>query len=499
MKINFPLRRSRQRSRKGSAVYILIVLFLSVCATLLIENYYEKNQQTKGQELVAKQLISLSHSLQMSFNDIVENNENMAKLLEKNPIGFSNPEQAGFLKQVEDYGRDLMTISFATDLQIKFLYPVNGNESAIGTDYRYRPEFMRAIRRAIENRETVITSSVPLIQTNKSGVIIRSPIFEENEYIGLVSSIIELDMLLNEVGYKPENYQLLIQAQTKSRGQYMVMGEFHDFVELNVGKSINLPEETIWEIRAKPLPVAATGFDRISQIRLISVILTSLIVIIMLRRRLVTKGLVFTRKGVALRTILLSLLMMPIVLLIILSEVFYLSTLKSNSDKHLELMGNTQMRQTLRQVESFFDVPKQAIHAIVLFQQGVINLDNPMDFLSFFVAQMRVQPQLTFLSVANVDGEYYAVSRPPTGDDRNLRMQWATIETDRQMRIHWANDSNLPSDFFLPGNENFDARTKGWYQKAKEQGYMQWYPAYRYTTDDNRKQYSALGIGVSAP
>src|SRR5699024_7937522 len=95
------------------------------------------------------------------------------------------------------------------------------------------------------------------------------------------------------------------------------------------------------------------------------------------------------------------------------------------------------MRQVNAHIESLFEISRQVTFHADLFRQGILSLDNVGEALSFFTSQLRIQPDLTYLSLATPEGEYYAAGRAPTGEDRNLRMQWANSSTGQQIHLHW--------------------------------------------------------------
>jgi diguanylate cyclase (GGDEF)-like protein len=85
----------------------------------------------------------------------------------------------------------------AVGYRLTYVYPVKGNEKAIGLHYPDVPEQWPAVKRAIDSKQPVLIGPVKLVQGG-SGLIYRVPIFINDEYWGLLSSVIDSESLLVE-------------------------------------------------------------------------------------------------------------------------------------------------------------------------------------------------------------------------------------------------------------------------------------------------------------
>ena len=102
------------------------------------------------------------------------------------------------LKRIRNIG-----LGFGTTL--KYIYPIKGNEAAIGLDYMTRPDQREAVLRMIETGKTVVAGPMTLVQGGR-GIISRTPIFlpaadgSGKVYKGLVSIPIDTDGLFADAG-----------------------------------------------------------------------------------------------------------------------------------------------------------------------------------------------------------------------------------------------------------------------------------------------------------
>jgi sensor domain CHASE-containing protein len=83
--------------------------------------------------------------------------------------------------------------------RIDFLYPLAGNESALGL---YCPDLAAqwpAIQRVIASRKPHLVGPLPLLQGGQ-GLIYRVPVFlNDQSYWGLISTVIDFEQLAAEV------------------------------------------------------------------------------------------------------------------------------------------------------------------------------------------------------------------------------------------------------------------------------------------------------------
>ncbi|RHW77632.1 response regulator [Colwellia sp. RSH04] len=91
-------------------------------------------------------------------------------------------------------------------LPIKYLSPLEVNQAAIGLDVSSHPLIKESVSSAINNKQSVITPMVPLVQQmdKYTGVIVYSPVFSslsgaKPTLIGLVEAVFELDKLFFNV------------------------------------------------------------------------------------------------------------------------------------------------------------------------------------------------------------------------------------------------------------------------------------------------------------
>jgi len=98
----------------------------------------------------------------------------------------------------------LRNIAGAPDLVISLMYPMEGNEAAIGLDYQKHKNQRSAAMRAVDSKALVLAGPINLMQGGR-GIIGRYPVFYKNDQgvetlWGIVSAVVDADRLYEDSG-----------------------------------------------------------------------------------------------------------------------------------------------------------------------------------------------------------------------------------------------------------------------------------------------------------
>ena len=94
-------------------------------------------------------------------------------------------------------GHYLRNMGVAPGNRLSFIYPLQGNEKALGIYYPDLPAQWPPIARAITSGQPTLSGPVEMVQGGE-GLIYRLPVFLENgRYWGLISTVINIDKLFN--------------------------------------------------------------------------------------------------------------------------------------------------------------------------------------------------------------------------------------------------------------------------------------------------------------
>lgn len=88
--------------------------------------------------------------------------------------------------------KNVRNLAVAVGYTITYMYPIATNEKAIGVDYRNLPQQWPKVKEAIARHQGVLTGPLDLVQGGK-GLIYRYPVYINQQYWGLLSTVINSD------------------------------------------------------------------------------------------------------------------------------------------------------------------------------------------------------------------------------------------------------------------------------------------------------------------
>ena len=171
---------------------------------------------------------------------------------------LSQEEFARALAPLFNGQSQVRNIAAAPNMVITLMYPIEGNEEAIGLDYRKKPDQFEAADRARRLRKLVLAGPVNLVQGG-TGFISRIPIFETDadgneRFWGIVSAVIDADKLYEDSGLLRPDLPIDIAIRGKDgtgRSGENFFGNPDVFAADPVHAEIQLPQGT-WVLAATP-------------------------------------------------------------------------------------------------------------------------------------------------------------------------------------------------------------------------------------------------------
>lgn len=168
-------------------------------------------------EAFSKVLISNSNSVvAVSWNLYMSQSERQKVELEL----FKNYKQR-YIKSKDRNGKLLRSEKKTTYVTVFYIYPLIGNENAIGYDVYSENERRIALDKAIQKRKETITDRIQLVQDKDSsyGFLIFDPVFIEDKIIGFSTAIIKIPILvkksLNNLSNTPVCFQMIESHNTQ--------------------------------------------------------------------------------------------------------------------------------------------------------------------------------------------------------------------------------------------------------------------------------------------
>ena len=208
-------------------------------------------------------------------------------------------EFAPLAAEVFAQGRIIRNIALARDLSISHMYPMAGNEAAIGLRYRDNPAQWPAVKRAMDSGKTLLAGPLKLVQGG-NGLIARTPIYLPRETAGsnpdgslrvwgLASVVIDFDRFLfaSELVLQDDDYQLALRGSDSLGAAGKVFAGNPELFEIDsVRETVRLPHGS-WELAAMPEAGWGVSFWQLPvfYIGLVATLMISLLVTLLVLAR----------------------------------------------------------------------------------------------------------------------------------------------------------------------------------------------------------------------
>lgn len=146
-------------------------------------------------------------------------------------------------------------IALAPDLVISAIYPLAGNEAALGLDYNKNTAQKSAALRAIENNQIVLAGPLQLVQGGQQQLIARLPVYlTDGQPWGLIALVIKFDELLQGSGIRDlqYSYDIALRGQDGSGAEGSIFWGQPDLFKSSAERlTINVPGGS-WQLAIQP-------------------------------------------------------------------------------------------------------------------------------------------------------------------------------------------------------------------------------------------------------
>jgi PAS domain S-box-containing protein len=112
-----------------------------------------------------------------------------------------NQEMLKMLSLIYQRGPYFKNIGIAPDNRVDMVFPLEGNEAAIGLHYQDNPKQWPAVQKIIESKQGLLAGPLTLVQGG-TGLIYRTPVYIDQVYWGLLSTVIDADRIFKLIEEK---------------------------------------------------------------------------------------------------------------------------------------------------------------------------------------------------------------------------------------------------------------------------------------------------------
>lgn len=239
-------------------------LIIATTISLLLGGVFFADKLIREDHVSASQE-ETSRRLNLLHNQLVFNLYNNIQILKGLPSLFAiNPNLphkyfATAVQKIMNNQTQIRNIAAAPNLVIKYMYPLEGNEAALGLNYRTKPEQIQSVLKAKESRELSLAGPLELVQGGQ-GLISRIPVYLQNDdgheyFWGIISTVIDVNQFYQQSGLFSSELEIEIAIRGKDglgeQGD-VFFGDPDIFTQKHIKSTITLPNGS-WQIAAKPI------------------------------------------------------------------------------------------------------------------------------------------------------------------------------------------------------------------------------------------------------
>jgi diguanylate cyclase (GGDEF)-like protein/PAS domain S-box-containing protein len=239
--------------------YSLVVVIgcILLVALIYIDRDTIEKHISNSRQNVNKQLHQLHTRITTTLQKNIQIVRGLPGLIAVNPKLSQQQFELG-VKHLFGEHTEIRNIAAAPDMVIRYMYPIKGNEAAIGLDYRKTPSQFIAADKVRTSGKLVLAGPLELKQGG-IGLITRIPVFisnakAENIFWGLISAVIDAELFYKNSGLYDKKLSIDIAIRGKdglgSKGD-VFFGDGKLFNNPQVEIFIELPYGS-WQLVARP-------------------------------------------------------------------------------------------------------------------------------------------------------------------------------------------------------------------------------------------------------
>lgn len=238
----------------------VVPLFCLCCAAIVTE-YHARQLVEQRQNQALQQLVGLSGQLrsfvESELNTSLYMSLGLASHLRASDGKLTEKEMLFLLQSLLEQGKHIRNIGLAPDNVLTLIYPVQGNERALGLSYQNLPQQWPEIKQLIDEKQPRLVGPVDLVQGGE-GYIYRLPLFlNDGRYWGIISTVLDLSTFNQMLLQQANSYQVQVGIREKGlESGRALFGYSHLFSEDALILDLNI-KGAQWQIAVRFMQEAA--------------------------------------------------------------------------------------------------------------------------------------------------------------------------------------------------------------------------------------------------
>lgn len=277
------------KNKKSSRVVYWLIALMCFVIALYVDDTNKNLLEEKNRRAVLTDLSLLRARLEGVLSEDLQLVRGMVPLIVQDP----DLDQSQFSRYAQlflDHSPRIKNLGGAPDMVLSMIYPIQGNEGALGLNYLTHPTQRAQAVEARDSGKLTLAGPITLLQGGQ-GLIGRIPVFLKRDktgktpFWGLLSVVLDADRLFQEINLESFTKRYRI-AMRHRKGRQVFWGDPAVFDLAQVSAVVLLPGSE-WEIAAVPKETAMKVFDSelwLPRFLLLSLLLVSLGFVYLARR-----------------------------------------------------------------------------------------------------------------------------------------------------------------------------------------------------------------------
>lgn len=175
----------------------LLVFLVTLCAGWYAQQMELRDREAQRRVQLVTQGASLRAALTHELSSVLYLSSGLRSYLTVRHASLAGDEIQRILEDLYRSASHVRNFSVAVNVTVRYVYPVAGNERAIGLHYPSTPGQWAQVRQVRDTGEPLLVGPLPLVQGGV-GMIYRVPVMVDGRYWGLVSTVIDVPSLLRD-------------------------------------------------------------------------------------------------------------------------------------------------------------------------------------------------------------------------------------------------------------------------------------------------------------
>jgi PAS domain S-box-containing protein len=208
-----------------SVIAPFALFFALITAVELIAKQQQLHEQSMMRGNLADKTNEVRTLLEYEFNSTLHLATGLVSYIQSKQGVLVAAEIDPWLTNLQKHTQHIRNIGIAPGNRVTYVYPLAGNEAALGLYYPDNLEQWPAVQTIIANRSPMLAGPIHL-QQGGLGLIYRIPVFLNNEtYWGLVSTVLNFDAIYNSIHTRAKQLGIKIAVKDRDQKDQILFGD----------------------------------------------------------------------------------------------------------------------------------------------------------------------------------------------------------------------------------------------------------------------------------